>query len=222
MKDNFNLTGFLKGNKLLNENIGGYVDIKPVNEEMGTAMEDLKKPSKVYTDDWVRSAIESKLGSWTFDYDYMSGVYMWTHDDIDPEDLVVYATPGFDGEEGIAGEVNLGFGDRVVDQEVFGDASYPDFESYAAAVKPYLDKVEDKYNDGEYAEDIESTYKRGVSLKREEIGTAMEEDDTEDFGTTDDRIMGLGGDRLLAAAQFLIDDGFELEDLMDFLRNKLA
>lgn len=57
---------------------------------------------------------------------------------------------------------------------------------------------------------------------KEEIGTAMEEDDTEDFGTTDDRIMGLGGDKLLAAAQFLIDDGFELEDLMDFLRNKLV
>jgi len=38
MADNFNLTGFLKKNQLLNENIGGYVDIKPVKEEMGTAM----------------------------------------------------------------------------------------------------------------------------------------------------------------------------------------
>ena len=40
MADNFNLTGFLKKNQLLNENIGGYVDIKPMKEEMGTAMEE--------------------------------------------------------------------------------------------------------------------------------------------------------------------------------------
>ena len=38
MADNFNLTGFLKKNQLLNENIGGYVDLKPVKEEIGTAM----------------------------------------------------------------------------------------------------------------------------------------------------------------------------------------
>lgn len=38
MADNFNLKGYLKKNTLLNENIGGYVDLKPVKEEMGTAM----------------------------------------------------------------------------------------------------------------------------------------------------------------------------------------
>ena len=38
--DKFNLQGYLKNNQLLNENIGGYVDMKPVNanEEIGTAM----------------------------------------------------------------------------------------------------------------------------------------------------------------------------------------
>ncbi len=32
--DRFNLQGYLKNNQLLNENIGGYVDIKPVNEDL--------------------------------------------------------------------------------------------------------------------------------------------------------------------------------------------
>jgi hypothetical protein len=36
--DKFNLQGYLKNNQLLNENIGGYVDMKPVKEEIGTAM----------------------------------------------------------------------------------------------------------------------------------------------------------------------------------------
>jgi hypothetical protein len=40
MTDKFNLTSFLKKNQLLNENIGGYVDIKPVKEEMVTTTEE--------------------------------------------------------------------------------------------------------------------------------------------------------------------------------------
>jgi hypothetical protein len=46
--DKFNLQGYLKNNQLLNENIGGYVDMKPVKEEIGTAMgedEDYEGPS---------------------------------------------------------------------------------------------------------------------------------------------------------------------------------
>jgi hypothetical protein len=36
--DKFNLQGYLKNNQLLNESIGGYVDMKPMKEELGTAM----------------------------------------------------------------------------------------------------------------------------------------------------------------------------------------
>lgn len=39
--DKFNLRGYLKNNRLLNESIGGYVDLKPMKEELGTAMEDI-------------------------------------------------------------------------------------------------------------------------------------------------------------------------------------
>jgi hypothetical protein len=43
MQDNFNLAKYLRhGNKLLNENIGGYVDLKPINElnDLGMTEED--------------------------------------------------------------------------------------------------------------------------------------------------------------------------------------
>jgi len=33
MQDNFNLKGFLRNNKLLNEGIGGYFDLKPLKED---------------------------------------------------------------------------------------------------------------------------------------------------------------------------------------------
>lgn len=74
MQDNFNLAKFVRQNRLLNENIGGYVDIKPLkemsfDEMMGTIMEgepegdqydaksgpaitsELEKPKSIYVTD---------------------------------------------------------------------------------------------------------------------------------------------------------------------------
>ena len=60
MADNFNLKGYLKKNTLLNENIGGYVDIKPVKEEMGTATEEATFDSAQQTDlERALSAVKS-------------------------------------------------------------------------------------------------------------------------------------------------------------------
>jgi hypothetical protein len=51
--DKFNLQGYLKNNQLLNENIGGYVDMKPVKEEIGTAMGEYdEKDSMIFGKDW--------------------------------------------------------------------------------------------------------------------------------------------------------------------------
>jgi hypothetical protein len=38
--DEFNLQGYLKNNRLLKESIGGYVDMKPMKERTGPAMDD--------------------------------------------------------------------------------------------------------------------------------------------------------------------------------------
>ncbi len=52
---------------------------------------------------------------------------------------------------------------------------------------------------------------------KEELGTAMEEDTM----ASDERIMGLGGDKLVMATQFLVDDGFEIDTILDFLRRNV-
>lgn len=41
--------------------------------------------------------------------------------------------------------------------------------------------------------------------------------DNEQFPDANERIMGLGGDRLLKIVKYLTDEGFELEDIFDFI-----
>jgi hypothetical protein len=43
-------------------------------------------------------------------------------------------------------------------------------------------------------------------------------DDDDEFGSYQDRIMGLGGDRIESGIISLLDDGFEAEDVMDFCK----
>jgi hypothetical protein len=155
MKDNFNLTGFLKKNALLNENIGGYIDLKPinVNEEIGTAMEE--EDSMIFGKGWQYDDDEGTgKNSWIADIDRMPsvggwkatleypGVISWTHPDVPTAQVM--ATPGFDGPgtpvefQSEAGSTQMF---TVLDQDDFET-----FEDYAAAVKPYLDKVADANN----------------------------------------------------------------------------
>jgi hypothetical protein len=172
MADNFNIAKFLKENALGSYGIlGKYVDLQPLKEvdkedlggwdgdgnndqydgkyddESGPAItNELEKPEQIYTNDWMNDSIEGKkVGAWTCYYDEQQGVIYWLHDKINSEDAVVYATPGWDGAKGIACETSIDSGEAVIDHETIGDSSYPDFESYAADVTPYLNKVEKKY-----------------------------------------------------------------------------
>jgi hypothetical protein len=67
----------------------------------------------------------------------------------------------------------------------------------------------------------------------EESGEVFEEPMDDEFGSeeewvphgpsaNDDRIYGLGGDRLLDAVSDLLSDGFELEDILDFIERKAS
>jgi len=174
MADNFNIAKFLKENALGPHGIlGRYVDLKPLKEadkedlggwdgdgkhdqydgkydaEHGPAItNELEKPEQIYTNDWMNDSIEGKkVGAWTCYYEDHQDVIYWLHDKINSEDVVVYATPGWDGAKGIACETSVDSGEAVIDHETIGDNSYPDFESYAEAVTPYLNKVEKKYSD---------------------------------------------------------------------------
>jgi hypothetical protein len=79
-----------------------------------------------------------------------------------------------------------------------------------------------------YPELLDGGANNSMSLE-ELMGTAMEieelekpeqiyADDEEEFGSYQDRIMGLGGDRIEGGIISLLDDGFEPEDVMDFCK----
>ena len=138
------------------------------DDESGPAItNELEKPEQIYTNDWMNNSIDGKkVGDWTCYYEDFQDVIYWIHDKINSEDAVVYATPGWDGAKGIACETSVDGGEAVIDHETIGDNSYPDFESYADAVKPYLDKVEAKYlgMGNEMAEEV-SISSSGVEME---------------------------------------------------------
>jgi len=119
-----------------------FDQVDPVSE--------LEKPEQIYSNDWMDDSIDNKkVGSWTCYFDDLQGVIYWLHDNINSEDVVVYATPGWDGAQGIACETSIESGEAVIEHETIGDNSYPDFESYAEDVAPYLKKIQDKHFAGE-------------------------------------------------------------------------
>jgi len=111
MQDNFDLKQYLRhGNKLLNENIGGYVDLKPINrlselndfgmtqedtdsmsleELMGKAvkMDELEKPENIYADDTDRYDNNDRI----FDLGgerIEQGIISLLDDGFEPEDIL--------------------------------------------------------------------------------------------------------------------------------------
>jgi hypothetical protein len=53
MQDNFNLKGFLRNNKLLNEGIGGYFDLKPLKEDFQDFIERVHQELTPEESDWL-------------------------------------------------------------------------------------------------------------------------------------------------------------------------
>jgi hypothetical protein len=203
MKD-FNIAKYLKEHNLGSHGIlGRYVDLHALKEEeVGNnkpvskvpyegsdakldgfgdkfdqvqSVSELEKPEQIYSNDWMDDSIDGKkVGNWTCYYEYPSHVIYWIHDQINSEDVVVYATPGWDGAPGIACETSVEHGEATIDHETIGENSYPDFESYAQDVAPYLKKVQDKYFAGEY-----DTYLGGGA------GNELAEEETNAVATID-------------------------------------
>lgn len=246
MKD-FNIAKYLKENYLGSHGIlGRYVDLKPVREEkefgeqeampepykgpedkldgLGGEFEqeetvsELEKPKQIYTNDWMNNSIDEKrVGSWVCYYDDIQGVIYWIHDKINTEDIVVYGTPGWDGAEGIAVETNVDYG-TVKDADVIGDLSYPDFESYAQDMKPYLDMVEKKWFSGAYNDDLDEEVTVSSS------GVEMGQDSFDNKNGTIERMLGLAHIQfekvspiVRSTIESLRADGFDDEDILDFL-----
>lgn len=171
MQDNFDLKGYLrKGNKLLNEGIGGYFDLMPLREEENdvTTIElDMAWDSSNPEEDAAAKAAFDQFGIEVSDETGRPGTYEVTGR---KEDILAYLKSEFYG----------------MDEE---------------AIKQYYPELLD-----------------GEMTELEKPEKIYADDDSDEFGSYQDRIMGLGGDRIESGIISLLDDGFEAEDVMDFCK----
>jgi hypothetical protein len=125
MQDNFNLAEYLRhGNKLLNENIGGYVDLRPIN-----------------------SLNKAPMGDDIMTLEELMGTAMEMEDD----------------DDGFIAAQRMAAGEDDDDEEIYhADVLSPEWE---------------------------------------------------------ERFLGLGGDAVVRGIKYLVDDGFELDDIIKFLKN---
>lgn len=81
MSDNFNLVKFLRKNPLLNEGIGGYFDLKPINN-----LNELEKPENIYAKDQeqVDDTRMMDLGGDQIE----QGIISLLDDGFEPEDIL--------------------------------------------------------------------------------------------------------------------------------------
>jgi len=87
--------------------------------------------------------------------------------------------------------------------------------------EPDVDQYDGEY-DSQFGPAITSELEKPKSIyatddSEDEIGFDVPGDD-EEFGSYQDRIMGLGGDKIENGIMSLLDDGFEPEDVMDFCK----
>jgi hypothetical protein len=197
---------------------------------------------------WIEELQQSsdgkRAGAWTAYFEH-PGVIVWYHDDLKYSDsnqyLSVYATPHWDGDSGTPIDIAFETGEVMTPKE-FGlddleQGDFPTFMDYAEAVYPYLEEVENAATSGEWAE-------YGFARKTNEAPTPPAEDDIyakgneegddwvpnedpmwgddEEFGPDAwiNRIDGLGGDKLMEIVLDLTYDGFEIEDVIEFIKIK--
>ena len=83
-----------------------------------------------------------KVGEWTCYYDY-PGILAWSFRDEPFSEVAVYATPGYDGNDSTP--IQLDVDEITVSNQTINKGVFANFQEYAQAMKPYLDKIASKY-----------------------------------------------------------------------------
>jgi hypothetical protein len=209
MQDNFDLKGYLRNdNKLLNESMAFYTDLKPINELEG------QKPPFGMPETY-------SMGLWKCYYDY-PGILVWSYDDVPFDELVVYATPGWDADGTTPVQVDV---DGVTKDMTEVDGSrFASFQEYAQAMKVVLDAVEEEYvtkkgmKEGDQYDGVYDGHSGPAITSELEKPEKIYADDTDRYDANYDRIFDLGGDQIEQGIISLLDDGFEPEDIIEFCK----
>ena len=200
MQDNFDLKKYLRhGNKLLNEGIGGYFDLKPINHLNEAPM----------GDDMVTIELDM---AWDDDEAAQAA--------FDQYGIEVQPTGGNPGTFEVTG--------RKEDVLAYLKSEYygMDDQDIATFYPELLDGGSD-YEPG-FEDDGMPKVSRDTSMSLEELmGTAMEIEELEkpeqiyaddDKYDNQDRMFDLGGQQVEEGIVSLLDDGFEADEVLEMCK----
>lgn len=247
MKD-FNIAKYLKENNLGSHSIlGAYVDLhslkeeedygnnKPVDEVPYTGAEekldgfgdefDQVEPVSEVEDGeenpWMTEvdATEAyKIGNWTCDYDH-PGILVWSHKNLPYSKLAVYATPNWDGNG--TTPIQIDIDQETQDNMTLNQGEFADFNEYATAMKPYLDRIEDLESDwGTLAPtDNLAELEKPTNIYADDEDSSSDHFDKSVIAANMEQIYDgfeLDIQRLISR---IVDAGFDPEDAAQFLRD---
>ena len=164
-----------------------------------------------------------KFGNWTCYYDY-PGVLAWSYKDVPLSKLAVYATP--DWESDGTTPIQIDIDEETQDKMTLKQSEFADFNEYAKAMKPYLDRIEDLESDfgslapSDDSMDTDDSVNPFPSIMKEKENSVIfdkgwQYDDDE--VSNDDRFADLGGDQIKSAIKSLMDDGFDSREIAQFV-----
>lgn len=131
---------------------GGY-ELNPVKEAKGYIQEIQMEGENPWLDDSIDG---KKIGNWVANYDDQMGTVYLEHPMI--EDIIVYATPGWEGIEGIALAISEDGEEKPWNEDGIvpgSKSSYESFEEYAADMVDVLNDIEFELTINQMIEGIE-------------------------------------------------------------------
>ena len=190
MQDNFNLAKYLRhGNKLLNENIGGYVDLRPINELNDLGMTEEAKGSKASLElDWAAGIPDLKAVC------KKHGLTFKVVEEFGPA--------GGNPLVKVSGTkdkiINFLKDDYVQDEE--------DLEMFSADIQ-----------EGDDSMSLEELMGTAMEIEELEKPEKIYADDEEKYDNQD-RMFDLGGQQIEQGIIDLLDDGFEADEVLEMCK----
>jgi len=176
--------------------------------------------------DWEKDIEGKQVGNWTADMEPQAGSIVW---ESPKYNALIYATPGWEGANGIAVEMYKLDADGYMDgepvlQKVVGSGTdaWKTEEGYMALMAKVFTTLEKMLtpSDNNMAEDhgrqIDHDKLDNISKDPSEFEDTVYED-VED----QDRFDDLGGDIIKSGIESLLDDGFDYREILQFVKDTI-
>ena len=197
--------------------------------------------------DWEKDLVGKEVGNWKSDIEQQAGSISWTSEKY--PNAIIYATPGWEGVDGIAVEVHEsedGYLDEPKLQKVVaaGTDLWKTKEGYLALMAKIFTTLEKMLTPAEMTEDhgtqIDHDMNDDISTDHTEPEHMVQNEDEDPFGSIkggidkitmgdddmdmsdDDRMMSLGGDQIKAGIESLMADGFDYREILQFVKDTIA